>query len=115
MFKTISEEVCSTRHLSPLPPSMVHNEQERMQDNTPAERLTKWFDEHTCECTPEEATSVNEIKAQLSDTIGKFDGTVWAECLKDQRNQGRFRQRGEKIRYYFLHPNKDGVIKPCRT
>ena len=54
-------------------------------------------------------------KDSFSGGLGKLDNTVCAECLKNQKNMGRFRGGGLDF-YYYKHEDKDdgNKQKPCR-
>ena len=114
MYQTITEDVCTSRHMQPLPPSVQHNEAERGCGQLPhAQRLSDWFDTHTEACLPAAATPTKQMKKAAEDCLGHLDGTVWSECLKDQAHQGRHRPAGQPMVRFMFHNFASGR-SPCK-
>ena len=118
MFKTIAADICKTRHMEPLPPSMKQAEGERAASSggKPADLLKAWFDKHTVPCEAKDASKIGDIKKLVEKDLGKLDNTVWQECLKHpQKNRGRFRGGGLDFEFYYHEDAEDNKKrKPCR-
>ena len=114
MYKTLLNDVCTTRLLTPLPPSLCETRASMQpEQETMAAKVQEWFNLHTVACSKADAHPAKDVKTRLESDLGKVDGTVWAECLKDQKNQGTMEKRGESKKYYFKH-TFDGVSSPCK-
>ena len=112
MYQTISNDVCKSRHMTPLPPSIAQK-QDELEEASAADRVNEWFAKFTVPCPQTEASEWKLVKAACEDALGKIDGTVRAECGKDQKHQGRIRKtRTTDEKYFALHPDEHGTLKP---
>jgi hypothetical protein len=109
MYKTIKGDVCASRHMTPLPPSIAAMQAETHDQLSTADRVRKWLDDHTVPCIPADATDWTVLRPMIVTQLGEIDNTIWAECALQPKHQGRYRSKAAKIdRFYVLHAHAKG-------
>ena len=104
MFKTLAPDICKTRHMWPVPPSIAVNFQAQETDTRSlADKLMAWFDEHTIRCTAAEASEVKVVKPAAVLALGPLDGTVFSACGKAQSNGQKRIRTGTRDYWTYTH------------
>jgi hypothetical protein len=87
MYKTITADVCKTRHMSPVPPTLVVSED--VMSTTVVTAILKWFDINTVVSTRELSTPVCDIMKRVVQDInvGSIDSAVWSACGLGDNNR----------------------------
>jgi hypothetical protein len=80
MCKTITNDVCKTRHMAPLPASLAVSED--VVSSKLVNDILKWFDLNTVACTREESSPCCDIIKLVGPDIkvGSIDSAVWSAC-----------------------------------
>ena len=85
MYKTITPDVCKTRHMTPLPPTLILGEDELASKLV--RNIKTWFDKNTAAWEPIDATPPCIIVRAVTKALGRIDGTVWAACGMGDKHQ----------------------------
>jgi hypothetical protein len=87
MYKTITADVCKTRHMSPVPPTLVVSED--VMSTTVVTAILKWFDINTVVSTRELSTPICDIMKRVVQDInvGSIDSAVWSACGLGDNNR----------------------------